>query len=328
MLWLGCRALEDAESMTSGFVELDALVIGAGPGGMTAALYLKRLNRRVVVLDSGCSRALLIPLSRNHPAFPEGIAGAELFRRMRKQLRNLDIEIVAEAVSQVRRSANSGFIVEFAGRSMMAENVVLATGVEDTLPPIDQANDLTRSGHLRFCPICDGYEIAGRPVVIIGATEHAASEARFLGSFTNKITIATLGERMNVTEATMARLVDVGVAIRCEKLIHCSRRENGAVDLVMEASATLEGVVLYSALGIRPRSQLAEQLGADLEDEMRIRVDAHQATRVPGLYAVGDVVTGLNQLGVSMAHGEIAAIAIHNRLRRMEESRHSAPGRR
>ncbi|SCB58344.1 thioredoxin reductase (NADPH) [Rhizobium aethiopicum] len=312
--------------MTSGCVKLDAIVIGAGPGGMTAALYLGRLNRRIVVVDSGCSRALLIPLSRNHPAFPEGIEGAELSRRMRKQLQNLSIEIVAEAVSQVRRSADSGFIVEFAGRSMLAENIVLATGVEDILPPIDHADDLTRSGYLRLCPICDGYEIAGRPVVIIGATERTASEARFLRAFTSKITIATLGERMDVTQATMARLVADGVAIRCEKLVRCSRRENGVVDLVMKASAPLEGAVLYSALGIRPRSQLAEQLGADLEEDLRIKVDAHQATQVPGLYAVGDVVTGLNQLGVSMAHGEIAAIAVHNRLRQMQESQKSLLG--
>lgn len=306
--------------MTNTLAELDALVIGAGPGGMSAALYLGRLNRSVLVVDSGRSRALLIPLSRNHPAFPEGIEGAELSRRMRRQLQNLGIAIVAEAVSQVRYDATAGFIVDYAGCQVRAKNVIVATGVEDNLPPIEDAELLTRSGHLRFCPICDGYEIAGRPVVIIGTTEGAASEAGFLRSFSREITIVTLGERTDFSAATMSRLIADGIALRREELTGCVRREKGTVDLVMNASATLTGVVLYSALGIRPRSELANQMGADLEEDRRIKVDAHQATRVPGLYAVGDVVTGLNQLGVSMAQGEIAAVAVHNRLRQMQES--------
>lgn len=305
--------------MTTTPARLDALVIGAGPGGMTAALYLARLNRRVVAVDSGHSRALLIPLSRNHPAFPEGIEGGELSRRMRTQLQNLGIEVVAAAVSRVERGAEGGFIAELAGRPIYAENIILATGVEDKLPPIGKASDLTRSGHLRLCPICDGYEIAGRSAVVIGATERAASEALFLTSFTRRITIATLGERLDVKDAMMARLIEHGVSIRFDPLVRCSRSADGTVDLIMKDAATLEGVILYSALGIHPCSQLAEQLGAELEQDRRIKVDAHQATRIPGLYAVGDVVTGLNQLGVSMAQGEIAAVAVHNRLWRVRE---------
>ncbi|PDS30293.1 NAD(P)/FAD-dependent oxidoreductase [Rhizobium phaseoli] len=297
---------------------LDALVIGAGPGGMTAALYLARLNRRVLAVDSGQSRALLIPLSRNHPAFPEGIEGSELSRRMKTQLRKVGVEVGAVAVSQVSRGADAGFVAEIAGRPIFAQNIILATGVEDTLPPIDDANDLIRSGHLRLCPICDGYEIAGRSAVVIGATERAAAEALFLTSFTKSITIATLGERLDVNESMMARLIEHGVSVHFGQLVRCARSVDGTVDLIMRDSCALESVVLYSALGIRPRSRLAQQLGAELEQDRRIKVDAHQATLVPGLYAVGDVVTGLNQLGVSMAQGEIAAVAVHNRLRQMQ----------
>ncbi|RFB85530.1 pyridine nucleotide-disulfide oxidoreductase [Rhizobium leguminosarum bv. trifolii] len=306
--------------MTAAPARLDAAVIGAGPAGMTAAIYLARLNRRVVVIDSGHSRALLIPLSRNHPAFPEGIEGRELSRRMKTQLQNLGIEIVQEAVALVERDDDSGFIVALKDRAMRVKNIIVATGVEDQLPPITEAVDLTRSGHLRLCPICDGYEIAGRSAVVIGATERAASEALFLEAFTGRITIATLGERLDVKDATLARLNEHGVSIRCETLVHCSPSGDGTVDLTMKASAALEGVVLYSALGIHPRSQLAEQLGAELEQDKRIKVDAHQATQIPGLYAAGDVVTGLNQLGVSMAQGEIAAVAVHNRLRQLQEN--------
>ncbi|WP_313903967.1 NAD(P)/FAD-dependent oxidoreductase [Rhizobium laguerreae] len=163
--------------------------------------------------------------------------------------------------------------------------------------------------------MCDGYEIAGRPAVVIGATERAASEARFLKSFTTDIAIATLGNTLDVTAETMDRLIDDRVTVRCERLVRCLRSEHGTVDLVLEASTVLEKVVLYSALGVRPHSQLAERLAVALDRDRRIKVGSHQETNIQGIYAVGDVVTGLNQLGVSMAQGEIAAVAIHNRLR-------------
>ncbi|MBY5635167.1 NAD(P)/FAD-dependent oxidoreductase [Rhizobium leguminosarum] len=301
--------------MTTELPVLDALVVGAGPGGMTAAIYLARLNRKIAVVDSGHSRALLIPRSRNHPAFPEGIEGFELLRRMRLQLQNFGVDTVTGAVRRLRRCEAGCFVVEFTGGRIWANNIVLATGIRDIFPPVDDAADLVRSGHLRFCPICDGYEIAGRPAVVIGATERAASEARFLKSFTTDIAIATLGNTLHVTAETMDRLIDDGVTIRCERLVRCSRSEHGTVDLVLEASQVLEKVVLYSALGVRPNSRLAQRLEVALEKDRRIKVDPHQGTNIEGVYAVGDVVTGLNQLGVSMAQGEIAALAIHNRLR-------------
>ena len=296
---------------------LDTLVIGAGPGGMTAALYLARLNRRVAAVDAGQSRALLIPHSRNHPAFPDGIEGTELSQRMRKQLQNFRVPLLGGMVSSVRRSDGADFLIDVEEMQMRAKTIVLATGVEDKLPPIAEAEDLVRSGHLHLCPICDGYEIAGRPALVVGTTEHAAAEARFLRSFTREITLATFGEPLSVSGETLERLAKDGIAIRRERPARCLARQTGTVDLLMEGSAALEGAVVYCALGVRPHSGLADRLGVALEEDRRVKVDAHQETCVPGVYAVGDVVTGLNQLGVAMAQGEIAAVAIHNRLREM-----------
>ncbi|MGK9055501.1 NAD(P)/FAD-dependent oxidoreductase [Neorhizobium petrolearium] len=303
---------------------MDAIVIGAGPGGMTAAIYLARLNRRIVIVDSGESRASLIPRSHNHPAFPDGIQGGELLRRMKLQLQNLRVELIRGVVSQVRQSDGT-FVVEFDGKEIRAHNIILATGVEDNLPAIENVADFVQSGHLRLCPICDGYEIAGRPAVVIGATERAAAEAKFLKSFTSDITILTLGEPLEVKEGTMRGLARDGIVIRHEVLLRCQRAKEATVDLVLDGSSPLEGVVIYSALGARPRSALADSLGVRLEEDKRIQVDPHSATSIPGFYAVGDVVTGLNQIGVAMAQGEIAAVAVHNRLREMQDDTLQAP---
>lgn len=297
---------------------LDAVVIGGGPGGLTAAIYLARLHRKVVVLDSRQSRASLIPRSHNHPAFPTGIEGPELLERMRKQLDNYGVEIRHTAVSALRQDGD-GLLVDLQDGQLETKNVILATGIEDNLPPVDHPHDLVRSGHIRLCPICDGFEIAGRPVVVIGATERAAAEAKFIRSFTQHITIATLGQPLDMGDKTIGRLAECGIAIRQEPLRDCVPVENGAVDLLLDGSEPMHKVVLYSALGVRPRSALAKQLGVELEEDGRIKVNKHQGTSVPGFYAVGDVVTGLNQLGVSMAQGEVAAVAAHNRIRELDD---------
>lgn len=106
----------------------------------------------------------------------------------------------------------------------------------------------------------------------------------------------------------MSRLAGTGIAVCREPLIGYRLRAEGAVDLVLEGCSSLDDAVLYVALGNRPRSKIADQLGVNLGDDRRIRVDAHQQTNNQGVYAVGDVVTGLNQLGVTMAQGEIAAV--------------------
>jgi thioredoxin reductase (NADPH) len=298
---------------------LDVVVIGAGPGGMTAAIYLARLNRRIMVVDSAESRALLIPRSHNHPAFPDGIQGSELLRRMKLQLQHLRVEICTGSASQVRHDARNSFVVKINDREIQSRAVVLASGIEDNLPPFEHAAAFVQSGHLRICPICDGYEIAGRPVVVMGASDRAAAEARFLKSFTKDVTLVTLGDPL-VPSAATERLGKDGIVIRQEPLLNCSKSTEGTVDLVLAGSASLKGVVLYSAFGVRPRSALAESLGVRLDENGLVGVDAHLATSVSGFYAIGDVVTGLNQLGVAMAQGEIAAVAIHNYLREQDEA--------
>jgi thioredoxin reductase (NADPH) len=285
---------------------------------LTAAIYLARLNRKVLILDSRQSRASLIPRSHNHPAFPNGIEGPELLERMRAQLRKYGVEINRSIVQRIERRPLGDLVVHTEKQVYDAKNVVLATGIEDNLPPINDAQRMVRSGHIRLCPICDGFEIARRPVVVIGATERAAAEARFIRAFTDYITIATFGEAVDMSTQTIDRLSRGGINIRYEGFKDCIALKDGGVDLLLENSAPLSGVVLYSALGVRPRSALARELGVELEEDGRVKVNAHQGTAVPGFYAVGDVVTGLNQLGVSMAQGEVAAVAAHNRLRESE----------
>jgi thioredoxin reductase (NADPH) len=282
---------------------------------MTAAIYLARMNRKILLVDSGRSRARLIPRSYNHPGFPGGVKGRDLLARMREQIAELDVPVVEGDAARFERTGDGFFKTEIDGRLVLAQNVIFATGLEDNMPPFEHAHDLVAEGYLRICPICDGYEIAERPTVVIGATMRAVAEARFLKTFTPTIAIATLGDAPQWDEETATALQEEDIEVVVEPLSSVTKAGEDEMDMVFGNGKMFDGVIVYAALGVRPRSQVAAQLGVRLEEDGRINTGPHQETNVEGCFGVGDVVTGLNQLGVAMAHGEVAAVAVHNRLR-------------
>lgn len=299
-------------------VPLDALVIGGGPGGLTAALHLVRLRRSVLLVDAGQSRASWIPRTRNHPGFPQGIGGQDLLARLREQLAVHGHAPMRTSIAGLRLADGVFEAVTAAGETLEARHVVLATGVVDVVPLIPSAQQAMRAGHLRQCPICDGYEIADRRVVVIGHGRAGLAEALFLRTYTADLTLATLGHADDLKPEQAQQRAQAGIAIIDAPLAHVTFSEGGATRLTFADGRELVADAVYSALGIEPRTELAAGLGMTLDAGKRVEVDSHQRTSVRGAYAVGDIVTGLNQLGVAMAQGEIAAVDIHNALRACE----------
>ena len=118
---------------------LDCLIVGGGPAGLTAAIYLARFHLDILVVDGGKSRASLIPCTRNHAGYPEGIAGTELLGRMREQACKYGAKIETEFVTKLERDAESGlFTATWGSGCATARTVLLATGVTNRRPP-DQA---------------------------------------------------------------------------------------------------------------------------------------------------------------------------------------------
>jgi thioredoxin reductase (NADPH) len=297
---------------------LDCLIVGGGPGGLTAAIYLARFRRHLAVVDAGNSRASWIPRSHNHPGFPNGIGGVELLQRVRTQLAAYGENVMPGSVTSVTRHENGMFAATFDGRRLLASHLLLATGVVDLEPPLPNVLDAVRRGLVRQCPICDGYEMIGRKLVVIGRSVQGVGEALFLRSYTDGITLATLGVRLDVGEENRRRLDEAGIRVIETPVAEIALEGDRIARLDFEGGASLAFDAIYSALGVQPRAELAAALGVDLHADRRIVTDAHQRTSLEGCYAVGDIVTGLNQLGVAMAQGEIAAVDIHNRLRARE----------
>jgi thioredoxin reductase (NADPH) len=296
---------------------VDCIVVGGGPAGMTAGLFLARFRRSVVILDSGESRARWIPRTHNHPAFPGGINGEKLLERMRAQLADFGVPVLHGEVTGAQRSAD-GFVLVQGGAGFAAGHVILATGVRDRLAPLRDAERHLRAGLIRQCPICDGYEMIDRRLAVIGSLRCAAGEAIFLRHYTDSIVLATSGERPEWSGEDATRLIEAGVRIEERPIREIEAGADGGADIRFADGDVLHVDALYSGLGVEPRSGLASMLGLDLAPDGRIETGPGQGTAIPGLHAAGDVVTGLNQIAVAMAQGEVAAVAIHNRLRQAE----------
>ncbi|ESW61303.1 MAG: FAD-dependent pyridine nucleotide-disulfide oxidoreductase [Rhodobacter sp. CACIA14H1] len=296
---------------------VDCVVVGAGPAGLTAAIYLARFRRRMAVFDAGRSRAALIPRSHNHPAFPDGIRGPDLLERMRAQLAGFGGQPAAARVQSIRRS-EAGFTVEAGGETLSARGVILATGVRDRLPPMADAVAGVKAGRIRQCPICDAWEVRGRRIAVIGSAPCAVGEALFLRHYTDDITLVTLGAPFPAPPAVLALLARAEIGIEMRKVRRISHGAGQGVVFHLDGFGQLPFDVAYSGLGIEPQTELARDLGVECDAEGRIVTDARQRTSVPMVWAAGDAVTGLNQIAVAMAQAEIAATGFHTEMRRRE----------
>lgn len=292
----------------------DTIIIGAGPAGLTAAIYLARYHLAIRLFDCGSSRAAMIPCTHNHAGYPDGIAGTELLRRMREQAAKYGALREEKRVERLARE-DACFVVRTDTGIYRARTVLMATGVINHRPKTldDTTHDeaLAR-GLLRYCPVCDGYEVTDRRVAIIGTGTHGTAEALFLRGFTADLTLVAPDGEHDLDAQCRARLDEAGV-----------RRVAGpcggfAIEGDRLAFDTAEGQLafdsVYPALGSRVRSDLAVMAGADVSDEGCIKVDDHLQTSVPGLFAAGDVVVGLDQISHAMGQAGVASTKIRNLL--------------
>ncbi|HEY4030559.1 MAG TPA: NAD(P)/FAD-dependent oxidoreductase [Caulobacteraceae bacterium] len=289
----------------------DCLIIGGGPAGLTAAVYLARFRRRLRLLDAGASRAAWIPRSHNLPGYPAGAAGEQLLQALRDQLAVHGGQVEAASVEGLR-SDPSGFAALTGGAWITARTILLATGVAEIAPPIPRLAEAIRRGEARVCPICDGFEAQGQSVAVIGRGDHAAREALFLRTWSPKVSLVLDPE--DSLPADMAHALESrAVAVLRSTWDRVTLTASTAL-IVNDAGETHRFDLLYSAFGITPRLELVRDLAPDLDADGRLVVDSHQQTSVAGLYAAGDIVRGLNQIAVAEGEAAVAATAIHNRL--------------
>lgn len=290
---------------------MDCLVIGGGPAGLAAAVYLGRFRRSVSVIDSGASRASWIPVSHNLIGFPQGLSGEDLLARLREQARQYGASVEQGEVSRLVRLPDGGFEAQIGSRTVQSARVLLATGGLDVEPDLPGVRDAVRRGLVRYCPICDAYEASGQKIALIAFGKCRVKEALLLRGYTNDLTVMTLGRAMDLSKDDRALLQAADIAVLDDPVTSLSVEDDRIVAWHMQDGAKLQFDTIYSALGTNVRSALAAELGATEDEDGALLVDAHQQTSIAGLYAAGDVVSGLSQVSVASGHAAIAATHIN-----------------
>jgi thioredoxin reductase (NADPH) len=297
---------------------VDCVIIGAGPAGLTAAIYLARFRRRIRVFDAGQSRAALIPVSHNFPGFPAGIAGSDLLSRLGRQAGHYGVDVRRAWVTAISHGG-AGFAVQAGSERLETSTVLLASGVEDSKiqdvkMDILDWNAATRSGVIRWCPICDGYEGTDQSLGLISTAQDGYKHAMFLRTYTRRLTLLLRPGGEPLSGEQERHLAEATVRVLTHPITGIRTLAPGiAVDL---AGETLQFDAVYPMVGCAPRVQLVDHWQPAKDANGVLRVDEHQQTSIPRLYAAGDVVHALNQMSVGTAHATAAATAIHNSLPR------------
>jgi thioredoxin reductase (NADPH) len=298
----------------------DTLVIGAGPGGLTAAIYLRRFTRKLVLVDKGHSRLRLIPLSHNYPGFPDGVGGARLLQTLECQLGRYGGQITCGEITALRIE-DGVFVGSFepagpGGESgeIRALSVLLATGTTDAGLPIENWREAVACGAVRLCPVCDGYDVMDKNIAVVTSETNPVGHALFMRTFSARVSLFERAGASMIKEDERRQLDAAGIAYlpsplrgvtmsaAMQPVLHTEDGERHCFD------------VFYPMLGETARSELAAALGAQTGECAKLLVDQHQRTSVPGLYAIGDVVLGLNQIAVAVGQAAVAATHIHNSL--------------
>jgi len=294
---------------------LDCLIVGGGPAGLTAAIYLARFHLDILVVDGGKSRASWIPCTRNHAGYPDGIEGKELLRRMREQACKYGAKIETEFVTKLEKNDRSGvFVATWGSGSATARTVLLATGVTNRRPPMDEElhDEALARGLVRYCPICDGYEVTDKKVGVIGSDSHGVAEALFIRSYTTDVMLIAPDKALRLKPEDAKKLAEAGIDCVDGPAQAVAISNDCIVVDTAEGHYTFDSI--YPALGSDTHTQLADMVGADLSKDNCVTVDSHQRTSVQGLYAAGDVVIGLDQISHAMGEGGVAATTIRNDL--------------
>ena len=295
----------------------DTAIIGGGPAGLTAAIYLARYRHKVVVFDRGGSRASLIPTSHNHAGYPGGIHGEDLLAAMRQQAAQFGAELQSGDVLSIT-AEDTAWHLTGDGIDLTARTVLFATGTVNRYPdiPRDVHDAALAAGKLRYCPVCDAFEATGQRIAVIGAESHGVAEALFLRNYSDRITLFTLIE-CELHEKDRADLSKAGVKWDPRPVASYDFSGDGVRLGFADGSAEYADT-LYPALGSDPNDKLIKQLGLRTTADDCILTDAHQRLGLDGLYAAGDIVSGLDQISVAMGQAAVAATTLHNDLRARE----------
>jgi thioredoxin reductase len=288
------------------------MIVGGGVAGLSAALVLGRSRRRTLVIDAGEPRNA--PSPGVHSFFSrDGMLPSDLLRVGREQLAPYDsVQVRRGRVSTTER-VGDGFRVHLDDGGVVAvRRVVLALGVVDELPEIEGLRE--RWGHGVFhCPYCHGWEMRDQPLAVLGNGAEGVRLARLATGWTRDVVLCTNGPAAFGDEAR-ALLNRCGIAVREERIARIAGEGKGVSGVVFEGGEVLPRAGVLVRPPFRLRSDLPAALGCALTEQGVIRTDEDGRTTVPGVFAVGDCASLVQQVAAAVGQAARAAVALNNEL--------------
>lgn len=296
----------------------DSIIIGKGPAGITAGIYLKRANWNVLVIGKDGGALEKTKKIDNYYGFADTISGKDLLTQGLAQAQRLGVQLETDEVLSIEKEEY--FIVETRNNKYKAKTIILATGTNRNTPKIKGIKEFEGKG-VSYCAICDAFFYRNKNVAVLGAGDYAIKEARTLLPVAKTVTILTNGEQIvENRDETLDEFViedreisEITGNERLERVILKQRKDEKAEPSLEEVNdVILDGV--FVAVGTASSTDFAKKLGVFVEDN-NIKVDENMATNLEGLYACGDCTGGLLQISKAVYEGSKAGIACGKYLR-------------
>jgi len=275
----------------------DCIIVGAGPAGISASLYLARANKKVLVLYYNEAQVEKAHKIDNYYGFVDGISGNDLYNNGIKQAINLGVDVLQEEVLDIKIDMDMHYQVNTLNNQYTSKTLIIATGNKKLRPNIKGIVEFEGKG-ISYCAICDGFFYRKKKLAVLGASEYAISEANELNNITDDITILSNGEKLN--GSTKFNVID--------KKIKEIKGDVKIRNVEFEDGSTFELDGLFIAIGSAGGIDFAKKLGLMVEND-NIVVDENMKTIIDGLYACGNITGGLLQVGKAVYEGSMAGLS-------------------
>ena len=293
----------------------DAIIIGGGPGGMTAAIYAGKREMKTLLIEKGLfgGYMLLTDKIENYPGFLK-VSGSELSEKMEEQVRSLSVDIVSAEATKLHLEGNVKKVETTEG-TYEGKAIILAVGGGHKKLEVKGEKEYTGRG-VSYCSTCDAPFYKGRTVAIVGGGNSAISDALYLSDVAKKVHLIHRRESLRAEESRQAELRKRGVEILLntgideiigDKLVNAIQIR----DLIDNQVKRLSVDGVFISIGTVPHSELAKDAGVKLDEKNFIKVDRNQETNVEGVFAAGDVTGGVLQISTAVGEGCIAALSAY-----------------
>lgn len=289
----------------------DCIIIGGGPAGLTCAIYLARFKRNTLLIEDGKYRNYASPGIHGFLGY-DGIKPVELLKQGRAEASKYNVNFKKGTVTRVIRK--KGFFEVLADKeSVKTKKVVLAYGVKDDLPGIKGFKKFYGK-NIHHCPVCDGYEVKGKRVGVIGLIDKVFEMAVELKQWTNNITVLTNGHPEGMDRIKISKLAKSGIIVTNEKISFLKGKEN-LESIVLMNGNSIDIEAIFFSNKIENSCKIAEDLKCSLtQKHNKVIVNKNCESSVRGVFAIGDLLSGPQLVVTACSEGALAAIEINRQL--------------